>query len=88
MNDADHARVLEAIHQRHRIDVGKLAMQLAVYRQQLEDAGIPPKDYQDEDLIRLWRAAADTVSAASSLLVELGSAKELLDPNMVTLTRG
>jgi hypothetical protein len=77
------SRVLEAIHQTHRIETGKLAFQLAVYRKQLTDAGITPDDMGDEELMRLWRSAADTVSAASAFVAELGSGKELLDRKLI-----
>lgn len=76
-------RVLEAVHQQQRVETGKLTLQLSVYRQQLIAAGIEPDDRDDEELIRLWRLAANTVSAASALVSELGPARELLDPNLV-----
>lgn len=79
----DFPRVLEAVHQQHRIDTGKMTLQLSVYRQQLIDAGIEPADRDDEELMQLWKAAADTVSAAAAFVGLLGSGKELLDPNLV-----
>jgi hypothetical protein len=86
VNDHDHGRILAAVHQQHRIDRDKLALQAAVYRQQLVHAGLEPDDREDDDLIRLWRVAADTVSAASALVAELGTQVELLDPHLVTRT--
>jgi hypothetical protein len=85
VND-DQARVLEAVHQQHRIDRDKLALQAAVYRQQLVQAGVDPDDRHEDELLRLWRVAADTVSAASALVAELGTQVELLDPHLVTRT--
>lgn len=76
-------RVVEAIEQRHRADTGRMALQLAVYRQQLLDAGVEPDDRSDDELMRLWRSAAAVVNTASMFVMELGPAKELLDPNLL-----
>lgn len=71
-------RVLEAIHQQHRRDLGKMSFQIAVYRQQLQKAGIEPDDLLDEELERLWRSSARVISSASEFFAELGTSKELL----------
>jgi hypothetical protein len=83
----DHQRILEAIQTAHRVEVGKLGMQLALYRAALEDAGIEPPDKDGEELLRLWRGAARVVTSASDFASDMGSAKELWDPNLtVTIT--
>ena len=55
---------LEAMTLEHRAEVGKLAMQLALYRAELERHGIEPPDQTGEELLRLWRSSAAVVSTA------------------------
>lgn len=71
---------LEAMTLEHRAEVGKLAMQLALYRAELERHGIEPPDQTGEELLRLWRSSAAVVSTAGQLVAELGPAKEMLFP--------
>lgn len=81
MNGRDFQRVMEGVHRDHREQIGKLAFQVAIYRKQLEDAGIQPDDLDDGELLRLWRASArmiTTASEAAAFVLELGSEKELL----------
>ena len=71
---------LEAMTLEHRAEVGKLAMQLALYRAELERHGIEPPDQTGEELLRLWRSSAAVVSTAGQLVAELGAGKEMLFP--------
>ena len=82
MTDQDHRRIVEAMQTAHRAELGKLGMQLALYRATLEDHGVEPPDKDGEDLLRLWRNAATVVTTASEFVTDLGSAKELLDPQL------
>lgn len=72
------ARVLEAMEERHRSDLGQMAMQLARYRMALEDNGIEPPDMQEAELLQMWRDCAAVVETASEVVAKLGTAKELL----------
>jgi len=74
-----HERIVEAMEVRHREDLAKMSMQLAVYRQALEAAGVEPPDAEGEDLLRMLRECAAVVSTASEFAAGLGSARELLD---------
>lgn len=76
----DYDRVLEAVHHSYRVELGKQGMQLALYRQALEQAGVDPPDRDGDELLRMWRDCAAVITTASEFTASLGSARELIDP--------
>lgn len=76
----EHRRIIEAVCQDYRFEIGKLGVKVATYAQALEDAGIEAPDPDGPELVALWRQAADTVSAATALVEMLGTGKELIFP--------
>lgn len=73
-----HERIVESIETRHRADVGKLAIKLALYQEALEREGIEAPDPDGAELLKFWRDCASVVSTASDFVSELGTAKELI----------
>jgi len=71
--------LLEAVEKEHRAEVGKLKLQLVVYRRALVDAGVDPPDMDGDDLLQLWQSYADVARATGDFVVKLGPAKEMLD---------
>lgn len=74
--------VIAALHREHREQLGKMQMQLVLYREALEKAGIEPPDRDGEELLRLWRASARVIADAADLLHVYGTSKELVLENM------
>jgi len=75
----EHERICEALHCHYRAELGKVAMQVVVYRAALEDAGLVPPDKDGEELLAMWRDAAAVISTASEFVHRLGTSRELLD---------
>jgi hypothetical protein len=69
---------LIAIEMRHREELGRLTMQLLLYRKALADNGIELPDSDGEDLEALWSSCKNVVRAASQLVATLGTSAELL----------
>ncbi len=70
--------MLEAKEAEHRLELAKAQMQLACYREALEEHGIEPPDKSAAELLQMWRDCAAVISSASDMVVGLGTAKELL----------
>lgn len=69
---------LEAMRQEHRLELAKLRMQVIRYRELLIDNNIEPPDYDDEELLEMWRGCRAVISTASHFVANLRSAQELL----------
>ena len=76
--DPDVVRVVDALKAEHREEVGKLAMQLALYRDVIVDAGLEPPDRDGEDLLRLWQTTAEVMVAVAELIHVYGTSKEMI----------
>lgn len=70
--------MVEAIRDEHRVELAKLRMQLALYRESLVEAGIEPPDRDGEELLQMWQDCRAVISTASHFTAQLRSAKELL----------
>lgn len=53
-------------------------MQVVLYREALERAGIEPPDDTGKDLLKMWRDARAVIRAAQECVANLGTSKELL----------
>ncbi len=62
----------------HTEELGRMTMQLILYRRALVEAGIEPPDREGEDLEALWQSCKNVVRAASELTATLGTSAELL----------
>jgi hypothetical protein len=69
---------VEAMRDEHRLELAKLRMQLALYRQSLVAAGIDPPDRDGAELLQMWQDCRAVISTASHFTASLRSAKELL----------
>ena len=74
--------VLDQMLRLHREELGKMAMQVVLYREALEEAGIEPPDRTGADLLDMWRATAGVMAACGELLHVYGTSKEMLLQNM------
>ena len=74
-----HRFTIEAMSATHRIEMAKKAMQVALYREALEEAGIDPPDQDGDDLLELVRNCNAVISTASEFVHYLGTSKEMLD---------
>ena len=72
------ADIVEAMSYEYRAELAKLRMQLILYREALEEAGIEPPDRNDDELLQMWKNARAVISTASMFVADLRSAKELL----------
>ena len=79
MERADHERIIEAMELSHREDVGRLAMEIALYRAKLEEFGIEPPNRSGADLLTMWKRCMQMIHHATTFAHELGSEKELLE---------
>jgi hypothetical protein len=70
--------LLAAKELEHRAELGKLRMQLALYRETLEAHGIAPPDRDGDELLQMWRDCSAVISSASEFAAHLSSSKELL----------
>ena len=75
---AEHERVLDALHQKHRFELNIEAMKLVRYRQLLEEHGIEPPDNEGQEFLQMWRDAQAVISTASEFVHKLGTSRELL----------
>lgn len=73
-----HEAIIQALEWEHRAQLGKLGMQVALYREALERAGVTPPDKDGQELLEIWRGAAAVISTASEFVHRLGSSKEML----------
>ena len=70
--------MFEAMSHESRTELGKLRMQLILYREALEEHGIEPPDRDDEELLQMWNNCRAVISTASMFVSDLRSAAELL----------
>jgi len=79
MSQAEAVRAaVDSVHASYRSEVGKLKMQLLLYREALLEAGVEPPDKSADDLLQMYRSCSLVISTASEVVGQLGSAKELL----------
>lgn len=76
--DLAHVETVEAMRHEHRLEVGRLRMQLLLYRDALVQAGLEPPDRDGEELLAMLEAARGVLAAAGGFVAGLASAKELL----------
>lgn len=69
---------LEWVEHRHRQELAKLGMEIAVLRQQLLDAGLEPKTKTGQEWLDMFRSCSKVMRIAHDALANLGSSKELL----------
>jgi hypothetical protein len=73
---------LESLHfqeHRHREELAKRSMEIVALRQQVRDLGAEPVTKSGDDWLELYRYCSRVVVAASELVAQLGTSKELLE---------
>lgn len=70
--------VFEAEKLIHSEEMAKLAMQLVVYRDTLEQHGIEPPDKNGAELLQMWRDCRHVIDTAHKFVMNLGTSKEML----------
>jgi hypothetical protein len=73
------AELLDAQAREHHREIVVLQMRVLRYRMLLEEHGIEAPDHDDDELLAMWQDCRLVISSASSVLMRMGSSKELLE---------